>query len=108
MGWKNDLEKELGKVKLDKKKTELGLATRINDMLSKKYYWRDWLVVVWRKQDQAAVRMNNPWSEKVPEIWKAYRWRKHYKIYITSVSKTRRKKKKKKKKKKVLSLIPLL
>lgn len=93
--WQKDVEEELGNIKLVKSKPESHLATRISNKLSKKYWWRDWLIVVYRPKGKKSDHyVQNPRLRKYregPDSWHRTGWKNRYNIYIASVSKNRRK-----------------
>lgn len=105
--WQVDLGIVLGKVQLGRRKQVYTLARTIYDKLSKKYYWRDWLVVVYRKigkyklgttkkqyvrtiKHRARRRKipdNWPWGRYIPDNWHTYNWKKRYSIHVASIPK---------------------
>ena len=64
------------------------LADRINDGLSSKYYWRDWLVVVYPEMTGSDVHWRHHCGEKTGVTVNYIHWEKRYNILVSSIPST--------------------
>jgi len=82
--WQSDLFAVMGNTGGGK---ESDLAERINSELTNKYYWRDWMIVVYGD----VYGGSNHWIRRCTgtHAWSQLHWNKRYNIAVTSVSNTK-------------------
>jgi len=88
--WKKQWPKDLDIILGDEKKgREQILADRINSSLSTKYYWRDWLTVVYSDMTGSNFHWRKYCGEGTISVNEIH-WKKRYNILVASVPNTKK------------------